>query len=270
MFRGIFLRFPEGKKKALTFSYDDGGVGDKRLIDIFNEYNLKGTFNLNTYKDEYKKAEAYKCYEGHEVAVHTENHPILPNCPDTTKLYEIFKCRETLEALTGKITRGMAYPFGPDFSKSCSDALCTAGIVYSRSTSPTYKFSIPNNWYDWRPTCHHNDPKLLELAEEFLTYDDNANAFSKEPLLFYVWGHTYEFNNNNNWHIMENFAKVIANKPDVWYATNIEIYDYVEKFRRLVFSLDSKIIYNPTDTTIYFNINEKEYSIKSGETLKVE
>ena len=110
----------------------------------------------------------------------------------------------------------------------------------------------------------------MELAEKFLSAEDDEKTADKSPLLFYVWGHTYEFNNNDNWYIMENFAEVIANKPDVWYATNIEIYNYVEKFRSLVFSLDSKIIYNPTDTTIYFNMNEKEYSIKSGETLKVE
>ena len=36
-----------GMKKALTFSYDDGVTQDIRLIEIFNKYNLKATFNLN-------------------------------------------------------------------------------------------------------------------------------------------------------------------------------------------------------------------------------
>lgn len=271
MFRGIFLRFPGGKPKALTFSYDDGGVGDKRLLDIFNKYNLKGTFNINTMKKEYQTAEGFKIYDGHEIAVHTEHHPILDHCHDTAKLYEVFKCRETLEAATGKIIRGMAYPYRYDGSKASYDALRTAGIAYARVTPPTFDFKLPTDWYDWHPTCHHRVDRLMELAEKFINTDvNNSNSAEKAPLLFYVWGHTFEFNNNDNWHIMEDFAKVISNKPQVWYATNIEIYDYVEKFRHLVFSLDSKIIYNPTDTTIYFNMNEKEYSIKSGETIKVE
>ena len=43
----IYLRYPGGKLKALTFSYDDGVETDKRLIDIFKKHNLKGTFNIS-------------------------------------------------------------------------------------------------------------------------------------------------------------------------------------------------------------------------------
>ena len=43
-----FLRFPEGKFKAVTFSYDDGVKADIRLASIFNQCGLKGTFNINT------------------------------------------------------------------------------------------------------------------------------------------------------------------------------------------------------------------------------
>ena len=37
-----------GKLKALTFSFDDGVLQDKKIIDILNKYNLKATFNLNS------------------------------------------------------------------------------------------------------------------------------------------------------------------------------------------------------------------------------
>ena len=43
----VYTCFPGGKAKALTMSYDDGKVQDRRLIDIFNKYGIKGTFNLN-------------------------------------------------------------------------------------------------------------------------------------------------------------------------------------------------------------------------------
>ena len=40
--------YPGWKKKALTFSYDDGQIYDRRLVEIFNRYGLKGTFHLNS------------------------------------------------------------------------------------------------------------------------------------------------------------------------------------------------------------------------------
>jgi signal transduction histidine kinase len=46
--RYTFLRFPEGKMKAVTFSYDDGVGQDIRLVALLDKYGLKGTFNINT------------------------------------------------------------------------------------------------------------------------------------------------------------------------------------------------------------------------------
>ena len=37
-----------GKKKAVTFSFDDGVTQDIRTIEILNKYGLKATFNLNS------------------------------------------------------------------------------------------------------------------------------------------------------------------------------------------------------------------------------
>ena len=45
---GMFMRFPKGRAKALTLSYDDGTEQDIRLIRIMNQNGLKGTFNLNS------------------------------------------------------------------------------------------------------------------------------------------------------------------------------------------------------------------------------
>ena len=41
------MLYPDGKSRALTFSYDDGVVQDRRLVAILNQYGMKGTFNLN-------------------------------------------------------------------------------------------------------------------------------------------------------------------------------------------------------------------------------
>ena len=40
--------YPEGRRKAVTLSYDDGVTYDEHLIAIMKQYGLKGTFNLNS------------------------------------------------------------------------------------------------------------------------------------------------------------------------------------------------------------------------------
>lgn len=44
----IYMRFPGGRAKALTLSYDDGVQQDHRLISILNRHGLKCTFNINS------------------------------------------------------------------------------------------------------------------------------------------------------------------------------------------------------------------------------
>ena len=108
--------YPGGLAKAITFSYDDGQVYDRRLIEIFNQAGFKGTFHLNSGnldKDGYvQKAELPTLYAGHEIACHgvTHRHPRQMN--QTEWLREVWQDRLTLEELTGGIVQGMSYAFG--------------------------------------------------------------------------------------------------------------------------------------------------------------
>lgn len=68
----IRLLYPGGKTKALTFSYDDGKIHDRRLVKLFNTHGLKATFHLNSGLLEHpgtiSRQEAASLYDGHEVA----------------------------------------------------------------------------------------------------------------------------------------------------------------------------------------------------------
>ena len=92
MFKGISNCWPQGKKKALTLSYDDGNIADRRLVQIFNKNNLKATFHLNSglMLDEeswrISRHEVKDLYAGHEVAVHSLTHPFLDRCPKDVML----------------------------------------------------------------------------------------------------------------------------------------------------------------------------------------
>lgn len=39
--------YPNGKRRIVTFSYDDGPAQDERLVALFNRYGVKATFHLN-------------------------------------------------------------------------------------------------------------------------------------------------------------------------------------------------------------------------------
>jgi len=170
-------------------------------------------------------------------------------------LTDILADRRALEDVFGSIVRGHAYPFG-DFAGETVTAFKMAGIAYGRTTIATRTFKLPEDFLRWNPTCHHNDPALNELAEKFIT-----GKVKGDSCLFYLWGHAYEFEADNNWHVIEAFFDKIADKDDVWYATNIEIFEYFEAFSHIVFSADGNIMENPTKTDLYV--------LAGGESVKV-
>ena len=44
----------------------------------------------------------------------------------------------------------------------------------------------------------------------------------------------------------------------MWYATNIEIVDYVNALRGLKFSADSTMVYNPSAVDVYFETKKSD------------
>lgn len=273
----MLILYPNGLRKALTFSYDDGVETDYDLVKIFDEFNMPATFNLNSgcfapegtvYPPEatYRRmttSAVKKLFEGsrHEVSAHCLTHASLAGLPTPRVIHEAIADRENLERLFGKIVRGMAYPYGT-FDDAAVEALRSCGVAYSRTVHSTHNFEIPSEWLLLHPTCHHDDPMLMELGDRFL-----AETAPFGIKLFYVWGHSYEFLQKNNWHVIRDFCQKMSGKDDIWYATNIEIVDYINASRKLISSADGKIIYNPTSTDIWADFNSQIITIHAGETI---
>lgn len=273
----IFLRFPNGLSRALTFSYDDGVEQDVELVRILDDHGMKGTFNINSglFAAEgttYPKGQVHrrlsesaviKLYSSpaHEVAVHCLTHASLPELSPAEQVHEVLEDRKNLERLFGAIVRGMAYPFGTLDDGSVL-ALKACGIQYARTVASTHSFGLPRDWLRLSPTCHHDDPLLMPLAEQFLTTNP-----SFESKLFYVWGHSYEFEANDNWHVIRQFTDRLADQESIWYATNIEICDYMEAWKQVYTSADGTRMYNPTVTTFWFVRDNTPYVIHGGESL---
>ncbi len=275
--RERFLRFPGGLAKAVTLSYDDGVIQDRRLASMLKEAGMKCTFNINsgifTPEDAAstsRRMTLKQCLETYdpqyfEVANHGYNHMTLPALDPATVCWQVSEDRKNLETIFNRRITGMAYPNGPT-NEDVIDVLAACGIDYCRITGNTEKMTLPQTEREWLrlpPTCHHRAANLQQLCKTFL-----EKPVSSNPLWFYLWGHSYEFDDNNNWEIMEGFVETMRDHGDIWYATNGEIFEAWKNFRRLETSADGSAVYNPTCSTVWFANNKGAvYSVAPGETL---
>lgn len=218
-------------RKAITFSYDDGNEQDLKLLKIFNAYGLKATFNVNTgldwehgtwlYRDTLEVhrmnlAECSQVYQGHEIAVHGSRHLNLTELTSAELQEELQSDVDTITAIFGTRPVGMAYSYGA-YQDAVVKEVQRIQLRYARGVKSSYSFVEQNDLLRFRPTCHHDDPRLFALAEQFLI------AEPETPLVFYIWGHSYEFEGKRNWDHIKRFCEMIAGKDDIFYGTNREV-----------------------------------------------
>lgn len=280
-----FIRFPGGKPKAVTFSYDDGCDDDRRLAAILDTYHMKATFNLNSFRllqgeNGLKTDDALDLLaRGHEIAVHGKHHVACGIASATDGIRDVLACREELENALGTIIRGMAYPDtgitqfanGTDY-ETVKTYLRDLGIVYARTLGgDNDRFALPSDWYAWMPTAHHNNPDIMTYIDRFVSLDLSEHYWAdRQARLFYIWGHAYEFTHCDNWKHLEAICSRLAGRDDIWYATNMQIYEYIRAFHSLIRSADGKRVYNPTLQDVWVDVNKDVYCIRSGEELKIQ
>jgi peptidoglycan/xylan/chitin deacetylase (PgdA/CDA1 family) len=228
-----------GKNKAVTFSFDDGVSQDERLIEIFNKYGIKCTFNLNSEflgmdgtldrngrivrHDKISSDRIRDVYKGHEIAVHTLTHPNLTTLSDDEITRQVEEDRRRLSILAGYEVLGMAYPCGGinNDDRVAEVIRQTTQVEYARTITSTYSFDLQKNLLRFNPTIHSIDPRLDEIIDKFLEADGSS------PRLLYIWGHSYEMDAENiTWDAFENACKRLAFKNDIFYGTNSEVLLY--------------------------------------------
>lgn len=275
------LLFPGHKSKVFTLSYDDGVIQDKKLVEIFDKYEVKCTFNLNYgilgHKQVIKGADGRKLdvsklcpdevkeiYKNHEIGGHGLYHSSLVTVGTPLAMYEIIADKVQLEKLIEKQVKMFAYPFG-HYDDDVVSILKLAGYKGARTVVSSNSFDIPKDFLVLNPTCHHNDENLMELAKQFV----DRPLFV--PSLFYVWGHAYEFDYDDNYDVIEKLVKYLSEYSDqIWFATNTEIIDYVNAYRNLEYSGDGSLIYNPSAMNIEILTSFKTSEIiKAGETKRI-
>ena len=282
--KSFFMRYPNGAAKAVTFSYDDGAPQDLRLAALFDRYGLKATFNFNcerARKHFFTKEEIHEHFlsKGHEIAIHGAFHRANGNTRAIEGIRDVLECRLELEQKCDTLIRGMAYPDTGITQLSCvisypeiKNYLTQLDIAYARTLGTLNdSFLLPQDFHAWMPTAHHDNPKLMSCIDRFMALDlsDKVYHAARAPRLLFIWGHSFEFDKNDNWEYMEEICRKVAGNDTCWYATNIEIYDYVQAYKSLRYSADGRMIYNPTLYTLWFDVDGTLYSIKPDETLRI-
>lgn len=279
------LVFPGGQLRCFTLSYDDGVHQDRRLAELFRHYGLKCSFNLNSallgaaeiWKNPGQKdldvskiqpEELATVYATHEICGHSLYHSSLESIGAPLAMYEIVEDKRRLEALAGKPIKIFAYPYGR-YDDRVVEQLRLAGYQGARTVHSTYDFRLPADFLTWNPTCHHADPRLMELAARFVDAGEDGAA-KTEPKLFYVWGHAYELDRDDNWAVMDELAMYLYQyREKIWFATNGEIIDYVNAYRRLETSTDGSFVYNPSALDVTVRTGKEFVTIPAGQTAAI-
>ena len=219
-----------GKMKALTFSYDDGTAADIRLVKILNEHGMKGTFNLSsgTHKsgvpdpaarsrtDRLTLEELPALYKGHEIASHALTHARMDQVSREECVRQAAVDRDNLEKIFGKRPTGFCYPCG-GMNDAVVEVLDELGFYYARTNLSTFDFELPTDYLRFRFTCRHREEPLMALAEKFRALECDR------PQFFCVMGHSYEFENEGNWDVIERFCDFMAGRDDIYYGTTEDI-----------------------------------------------
>ena len=231
------MSWKDTKKKAITFSYDDGATQDTRLIELLNKYHLKCTFNLNSELlgranflireglriNHYKihPEDVREHYAGHEVAVHTLTHPLLPDLNREEIIREVEQDRLNLSDLVGYEVVGMAYPCGGQNNDDRVAQIIreNTGVRYCRTITNTDSFDPQENLYRLNPNVYHLEwDRMFQMAEDFLAMK------TQTPKIFYVWGHSYEMDfDSSYWMKLEELFRLVSGKDDIFYGTNQEV-----------------------------------------------
>jgi peptidoglycan/xylan/chitin deacetylase (PgdA/CDA1 family) len=272
----VDFTYPEGKTKALVLSYDDGTIQDIELTELFDKNNLIGTFNLNSkylgvrrgwpqqngdtiYQRYVPKDSLLIIYKNHEIAAHGALHKYFTDISNEEVLEEINTDLEILESLTNREIISMAYPFGST-NDTIANLIASTGIKNGRTVDDTYTYDIPKNYMIWHPTCH--DSKVLDYLNPYLELNEQQLS------VFYVWGHSWEFGNEERWKNMVTFCEKIGKSNDIWSVGHGKLTNYLLAIENV--QIDEQKILNPSDNSpIWINLSSGIEKLEPGESIQL-
>ncbi len=160
----------------------------------------------------------------------------------------------------------MSYPFGT-YNDSVLKTVRICGILYSRTVITTDDFRLPENFHlasYMSLLCRQPYGACREISG-----GQRRRRISFTFPLFMCGDMLTSWMPTRNWEGIENFFARLGNKEDIWYASNIEICQYILAVRSLVYSSTGDYIFNPTCTDVWLMIDGRPYQIPSGKTVSI-
>ena len=272
-----FMRFPGGREKALSFTFDDGAPEDRLLIDWMGALGLRGTFNINTgwygrvfpHCTHMSAAQTFETLnrEFAEIACHGSLHVDPTRVDLPTLVWDVMRDRDALEKQFGRPITGYAYPQGA-YTPTVMAELERLGFEYARAVGTQGSFRIPGNLYEITATCHLLSDACDSCTQTFLPFRCNTELWwdNADAQLFNIFCHSYQLRGSEEIQAAaRRRMEALAGRDDVWYATNIEVVRYIRAYRALVFSLERGFVYNPSCQPVWFRCKEGVRRVGAGE-----
>lgn len=237
----------------ITTSWDDGCILDKKIVELLDKYNLKGTFYIQEIATENifneKEASELKLNrislhslekediiiidEAHEIGAHTLNHLKLTQIPREVAWEEIEGSKNYIENLIGHKVDMFCYP-GGDYNEEIKFLVENAGFLGARTVKRGV-CEYPKDFFEFHTTMHVF-PHPIKLAIRRKIYSlplkwifswesqvkRSFNNFMKNGGVWHLWGHSWEIEKLKMWDSFESILKYISNRPNIKYLTNGE------------------------------------------------
>ena len=199
--------------KFFVFAIDDGTIFDKKVIDIFNKYGIKATFNLNSglqdfvwWKNhlEVKRLnlnENNNIYEGHKVASHSLTHPYLTSLSDEDVYQEVKQDIDNLKNIFNRDIKTFSFPFD-GYDERTINIIKSLGITHIILPDIDDSFKYPVDTYHIKITSWNIDDALKKV-KRFIE-DENAQ-------LFIYLSHSYDYEYDNSYDKLEELCKIVTN-----------------------------------------------------------
>ena len=203
--------------KKFVFAIDDGTIFDKKVIDIFNKYGIRATFNLNSglqdyvwYKDwlEVRRLnlkENKHIYKGHEVASHSLTHPFLTSLSDEDVYHEVKEDIDNLKNTFGCDIKSFSFPFD-GYDERTINIIKGLGITHIILPAIDDSFHYPVDTHHIKVTSWNIDDALAKV-KRFIE--------DKDAEVFIYLSHSYDYEYENSYDKLEKLCKTIVKNKEI-------------------------------------------------------
>lgn len=211
--------------KYFIFSIDDGTIYDREVIDIFNKYNIRATFNLNSGLQDFvwyqgdKPVERLKLYENrhiydnHEVASHSLTHPYLTSLSDEDVYREVKEDIDNIERIFDRKVTTFSFPFDY-FDERTINIIKGVGVTQIILPKIDDSFRFPSDLFHIKVTSWSIDD-ALEKVDRFIK--------DKDAEIFIYLSHSYDYEFADTYDKLEELCQKAKSSSDIKTITMSEL-----------------------------------------------